>query len=301
MNFPGRWSKVHRSLVITIILVCAYFVFRHFFLRGGATAIAGYFSAEHASTLCLLLMLVVLNQGAELLKWKILASEVIHDLSWSKVIESQLGGFILGSVTPGRIGETAGRALLLPGEKRNALFFLSLNSSFSIFISSLLLGIIPLFHFFDNEWLRFSVISFCLVFLAAFLFPFHLKPLLTRLGIRSEVAGLFRSKTQSMVLVLSLIRVIIYSLQLSMVFHISDGFEAHDMTFVLALLYYSIITLLPSYFLSEIGVRGSGMLLIAGLSNIDYHFFIAPLTLVWAINVGIPALAGCAVMIRKFR
>jgi hypothetical protein len=51
--------------------------------------------------------------------------------------------------------------------------------------------------------------------------------------------------------------------------------------------------------LSEIGVRGSAMMLIASLTGINYTHYLAPLAFIWVLNVAIPALAGTLSFIKR--
>lgn len=242
---------------------------------------------------------MVFNQFLEILKWKFLVSEVDKKTGWREIVESHLGGFSLGSVTPGRIGETFGRALFFPGAKRKSLFVLSLNSSFSIFVSSLILGLIPAFYFVGGSWILVILPLICFAFTLLFLFPQLTEKVFCRMGFSTQLFSLFSTKTQGLILFLSLIRVLVYSIQLSMVLSMSEGFFEKEMLLGISILYYGILTILPSFFLSEIGIRGGAMLILAGICSIDYHHLIAPLSFVWALNVGIPSLAGSALLLRR--
>jgi hypothetical protein len=272
---------------------------QHFLAKGGTEILSGYLNKVPLSSLLFLMLLGIANHGIEIIKWKYLAERVEKHIGWRRIIRSHFGGFSLGSVTPGRVGETAGRAILLPQGKRRTLFLLSLNSSFSLFISSMLMGLVPMYFFFPNH--RFSAIMILLTLALSFIFifPKSLHRIADQFRINPRLFRLFETPVQIRVLSLSLIRVFIYSLQLSIALGLSAGLENLSSSFSVAALYYGVITLLPSVLLSEIGVRGSAMMLIASLTGINYTHYLAPLAFIWVLNVAIPALAGTLSFIKR--
>lgn len=294
-------KKLRKWFFLTGFLICIIFLFQDFTLRGCLNTLYTYFSSEHLLQLSFILLLVPLNHFLEIYKWKILASSVIPEISWGQVADSQLGGFSLGSVTPGRVGETAGRALLLPEGKRKSLFFLSLNASFSIFIASVITALIPFNYYFNQPSISIAICATLSFLIAVFLFPGLLEPLFKGFSPDGFNLSLFRTKTQLKVLFLSFFRVVIYCVQLSLIFYMSKGFTNQTDLFGISALYFGIVTMLPSLLISELGVRGGAMLVIAGITGVDYQYFIAPMGFIWAINVGLPAIAGSLILLRKFR
>ena len=242
------------------------------------------------SLVCALLLAFV-NQFLEYRKWK--STLTFLDES-TQTVQSYLAGVLTGFLTPSLLGNFIGRMYYYPRKKRTQIIVLTLLGNGAQFIASISFGLlavallgqeqlqIPRF----NRVIALSVIA--LMLLVYFLFdksPIPIQKWKTK--IIPLLAG--TEKLRLKILLLSILRYLVFSLQYSLLFHaFGIPFSLDLVLWVWQIFFWS--TLAPSLWLGKLFIRESIALWI--LLPIIGHPEIILLSSVslWIINHGVIAL-----------
>ncbi len=268
--------------------------------------------------LLLVCILVFLNWGFEVVKWKLLSSK-IELLSWCKTIHSVFYGISLGMITPKRTGEFAGRVWMLKPSNRFSGLLLNTAGSLSQLFITFLMGSIALsilYPLFNNNTDAFSagMPAWFLVFGTAFAFLIIVSVFALPIIARSAKTGqnsfsrktaswlrvfsLLSSKDMTGLLLLSFLRYWVFATQFYLLLRVF-GLQLPFFTAInLIAIIYLFMTLVPLSAIWELAVRGSVAMLVFGiyLSHIGQPFqqasVLAATTVLWIINLALPAIAG---------
>lgn len=261
-----------------------------------------HFSVENMVWLAPLLLLMPLNWWLETFKWKTLLNGAINmRMAWKGVMT----GVALGFVSPARIGEFAGRIWHLPVDIRTRAFYLSNIGGLAQTAVTIAGGTICVALWANNPFMANILMGISVVFLFLY-FRFDLinKLLLkismlssNNLTVNSEELPAQRVLWQ--VAGLSLIRYAVYLLQYVLAFRFL-GVEST--LFALAvhsgvlLLANSFSPLLPAL---DFSFRGSVVLFVFAAISRNNIALVGATTLVWLLNLVLPALAGYILLVRK--
>jgi hypothetical protein len=253
--------------------------------------------------LILALMLLFINWGLEAIKWKY-AIRSTSELSIFKAFKLVLTGITLGFLTPNRIGEVPGRAILLGKQNFKEITLKTAVASFSQLLITLLFGTIGLIYsysyFIGIPHFHLLILVAIVVLMFLFLIYFKmkvLKSLFNKIRYFKEnvtLKGLFEFNKFELLILLtySFFRYLVFSLQYYMVLQ-AFGISLTSLTTIFLIpICFMLASFLPTILISEIGVRGSVALFVFGLiSELDVQIVLASVVL-WCINVAIPALFG---------
>jgi len=250
------------------------------------------------------LLLVVVNWGTEAVKWKYLIRK-LAPISLKKAFNLVITGITIGLITPNRIGEIPARVFLLPNIiNKKALLTATFIGAFSQLLVTVFAGFIAI-YFYKNE-VFFSSFSFsirifiliCLIGLIySYFFPFWIPNLLKKIPFLSKnehlvFSPLFSKEEKLNALVMSIFRYAVFSFQYYLVL---EAFGVHFNSFseiALIAVCFLFTSVIPTFILSEIAVRGSVALFVFSfLSPNDVAIFSASLVL-WLLNVALPATIG---------
>ncbi len=277
--------------------------------------------------LLLILFLMLVNWGIESRKWQFMIRK-IEKVSFRKSVQAVLTGVSVSSFTPNRIGEYFGRAYVLDKASHMEGILITILGSMSQLLITILCGTISVIllmpgYFLDSAGTVgyiYAVPILMILLLDGLLLLIYLNvPILTSLrekiltGRRMEkirnffaVFSKFNRRDLFKVLMLSLTRYLVFTTQyylLLTVFSIDIPFET-------AILFISVIFLLisviPTVFLTELGIRDSIALFLFGLfysrsglmtDNIRMGILMAS-TILWIVNLALPALIGTLFVVR---
>ena len=250
-----------------------------------------------------IVLLSLMNWGIETMKWKYLISPVIPNIGFRQTLQSVLAGVTLGIISPNRTGEVLGRVFSLPFPKRYPGFVFHACGSFSQFTATLLLGGAFSLGFgssrFMDFWLHWGFVSVLsgLVFMLLMLFPERILSrvdlIVMRWGIAStEIEALHRPRFLLPPLLFSLLRFLVYSFQLSLLWIIMDDSVSFFTIFTLSAVMFLAVSVIPSMAISEIGIRGAVLVHLAESLNLNSTPAVIAAAVLWLINVAVPALAG---------
>ncbi len=325
-------GKTYNKLIQVVILLLAYwFIYDQVFYRKNLPQVWKVliedFNSEGFTWLLVgVILLMFVNWAVEAMKWKYLMAK-IERISFWKSYEAVLTGVTVSSFTPNRIGEYFGRVFILnTGSRVEGILVTILGSMSQLMItiftgSAALLAFIPLFlttNWNVNGYLYYAlvagVVGFNVLILGFYLnvsFLSTLKEKLLRNGLKKirkffRIFAFYHNRELISILLYSLVRYIIFSFQffiLLRIFHVPIPYL--DAMMLISLIYY-VMAIIPTIALTELGIRGSVALYFFGIyfsgvagSMDDINFgVLAASTLLWAINLGLPALFGSIFVFR---
>ncbi len=255
-----------------------------------------------------------LNIGLEALKWKYLLSPLAN-YSFSVSLKMVFAGFTAGSITPMKLGEHGGKIIYLRKEDHTSGIMASVYGSYLNTAVLLLTSFIVLPALLSKNILHIdtlnniSTVSYLLIVLAVLagsyvLMLFFFKSIKTRIrgskwAVKKSFFENFRSGRSLMLFLLTLARVLTYNIQLFVWFRFFNIACPPDIFFLLSLLYFAVITVIPAMFLLDLGIRGSVGLFIFSSQCGSPAIILAALFSLWFINVAIPVFTGNILLILK--
>ncbi len=271
-------------------------------------------------------LLMLCNWSVESLKWQYLVGK-IEQVSFRRSFMAVWAGLTIGSFTPYRTGEYFGRAFILTKANRWEGVFITITGSLGQLLATLLFGSIAGFWFLFSLQNGFAagnlnmgyiivgaaslmaIVVFILYFKISFIKTFFRKLIparFERFRAHFDVYSYFSLQELLIAFLFSSFRYVIFTMQ----FYILMRLCGIDIPLVDGVMIVSCIFLtmsaIPSFALSEIGVRGSVSILLLEMyfENLSQHptglasdavlasFFI------WFINLIIPALIGVVFVFR---
>ena len=254
-------------------------------------------------------MLMLVNWGAEALKWRWLM-EPVQRLSFVRACQATIAGTSIGLITPNRVGEFAGRVLFLDPEHRVQGSFCTLLGSIAQFVVTLLIGalVLPFTAFIhsgaEQPGFAWDVVGWCTLLIsgAAVFLYFNPRvfgrmllavPWLKRYEQHAQVLGSYDRGVLLRVFLLSLARYGVFTLQFVIVLGAIAHVEPFSALSAVPVVFL-ITTLVPTMALTELGVRGS---VAASVIPGDDVAIIVAATMIWIINIVLPALVGALILL----
>ncbi|MFC2151195.1 lysylphosphatidylglycerol synthase domain-containing protein [Bacteroidota bacterium] len=265
--------------------------------------------------ICVVLFMPV-NWGVESIKWKTLIDK-IQILSFSKSLKIVFSGITVGIFTPNRVGDIGGRVLFLDKGNRTYGILATSIGSFAQFLTTIILGIIGFILFlflFPEKTIINPIFNTAtvigLLLMLIFLIWFYInnkkiKPLLMKISFfKSRVTQIdyfseMKVKALLKVLFLSIIRYIIFISQfylLLIFFNININILQ---AYIAISLVYLFTTLVPTTTLVELGIRGSFAIFFIGIFSENALGIVLSTTLLWIINIAIPAIIGSFFLVKN--
>jgi uncharacterized membrane protein YbhN (UPF0104 family) len=330
MKSKTKITKTYNLVIQTGILgLTLFFIYRQVFVKtdvpGLLRTLKEDFSSHAAlATLAGIIGMMGLNWGIEALKWQRMITK-IEKTGYFKAFQAVLSGVAISSFTPNRVGEFIGRAYILKKASHIEGILITILGSMSQLMITVMAGSFSLLIFLPmylpeifRGYLYYLLIAFVLLLdillVALFLnasFLSKLRKKMFRKGLKRvrkffRVFGFFRRMELLDVLGLSLLRYLVFSTQyylLLRIFRVPVSWP--DAMMVISLIYL-VMTVIPTIALTELGIRGSVAIYFFGLffqvrqvAGADFNFgILSASTLLWLINLGLPALAGALFVFR---
>ena len=271
-------------------------------------------------------ILMVVNWSLEAVKWKYLIGKV-EEVSFFKAFQAVLTGVSVSSFIPNRVGEFFGRVFILKTANRIEAILITVVGSMSQLLITVLAGSLGLLVFiprylpddrfshgylYDTLVVLVIILDFLLVtlffkisFLAA------LKERILRKGLKGlrrffRIFAFYHNREMATVMLLSLSRYLVFTTQFYLLLVLFGIRIQYFDALVLIALIYLIMAIIPTIALTELGIRGSVALYVFGfwfgraLPMAGDHNLgvLAASTILWVINLGIPALIGAVFVFR---
>ncbi|MDR2962349.1 MAG: flippase-like domain-containing protein [Bacteroidales bacterium] len=263
------------------------------------------------SIITILLLLMVVNWSLEVSKWRWLIAKIMP-ISWRTAVCGVLIGLPLALVTPNRIGEIGGRAVVL-SQKRKKAMFATFIGSLSQLCATLFFGLLGfvLYMLFLPTHTVISVAAYssvaafsaCVLVFLLFRRRRWLYALLLRVvgksNFRKFKAVLVYYPLRSLLPLfgMSLLRYAVFCTQFCLAISVFIGELSYLEIFVGVTLTYFFTTIIPTSVLGEIGIRGSVAMFVFGFFTSQELIVFQVSVLIWLINIVIPTLAGTFILI----
>jgi hypothetical protein len=274
------------------------------------------YNFENANLILLIIaiLLMPLNWGIEIFKWKILVN-YIQKFTFQKAGIGVLIGIAVGIVTPARVGEYAGRLAGIDSNKRPQALMLNFINSISQNLINFVFGAVGGFYFliykFDlDTTLMISVfVLIVLISIMAIFFYFNIQKIINvtlkmpfpsiiskwvnKLLTIKDIPNLILRK----VLNLSLWRYSVFVLQYVLVLYFF-GLEMHVLKVIAGVsLIYLVQTGIPLPPLSALFARGQLAILVWSGFSLSAASILAATFVLWVINLIFPALIGLILIV----
>lgn len=274
-----------------------------------------YFSGMGLSRILVLvsiLLLMPLNWAIESFKWRLLIRSIEPEIGFGKCIKAVMTGVTVGTITPNRAGEFAGRILFVQKENRAKASYLTIFGDTAQFCATVIFGIIGLLIIGNHisEAIPYNTLmiisAICGVAIIAIFIKFD--STVNALGKTKFVKKRFEkyvpqceicTKSKLITLVLSLARYTVFCLQ----FYLSLRFFGIDIpaqsAFAAIFATYICTYLIPSIAAAELGIRVSFAILFIGIFTTQETAIALASLLLYLVNVGIPIAIGGIFLLKE--
>lgn len=324
--------KTYNLLIQLAILVLTYFfIYRQVFEGTDVRKVCHAVSDNRSSSgfmnmLLLITGLMLVNWGIESVKWRYMIGK-IEKVGFFKSFYAVLTGVAVSSFTPNRIGEYFGRVFVLDSASRLEGTLITVLGSMSQLLITILTGsaallvFIPLWpgpHSFINGYLFYILVTVVvllnLILVALFInvsFLSSLKEKILRTKLKKlrrffRVFAFYHSREMLTVLGMSLLRYIVFATQFYLLLRLFSVPVPYPEAIMIISLIYFVMAIIPTVLITELGIRGSVSLYffgiffgrsIADMETVNFGVFAAS-TLLWIINVAVPAMVGSLFLFR---
>jgi uncharacterized membrane protein YbhN (UPF0104 family) len=303
--------------VVIGILACSFLLYSLFTFDGYDQLLLSFKEGDffHWHSLFVVILLIPANWYLESVKWKTLLKDV-EQISLRMSFYSVLTGLTTGIFSPARLGEFAGRVLLLQPENRKTASALWIIGSITMTIAVLLFGIPALFLFIQSgreiDLLQSSSVTYYLIIVllsvSFLILLYFLVPRISRFfsgrfsGYFSSIFDVLKKNSFSRllnILVLSLLRYLVFCLQFWLMLYFFGVELSLWEACVGIFTSYLFITFLPSFFLTEAAVKSSIFLLVLSAFSGNSVAIICASMLLWILNLAIPTALGVLLLAKK--
>lgn len=306
MRKIGEWLLK----IIVFIVAWGYVVYQFMTMKQDVTVI---FTDEHFSVSIFLVVCALLffNWGLEARKWQLLVNRS-QPISFGKALSGVLVGLPLALITPNRIGEIGGRAIVLEKGYKDAVFATFLGSLMQ-FSSTLLFGVLGVVLYLvflphtqaieSASWISLCVVVVCAVVVFVCKDQRWLKFVCLRVIGKNfyrklmQLIHVYNAKDVLKTLLMSLLRYCVFSLQFMLLISMLIPELSFVELFVGITLTYLFTTIIPTSVLGEIGIRGSVAMFIFEAFTPQVAIIFQVSLLIWIINIVVPTLIGSVILL----
>lgn len=263
----------------------------------------------HIGILIAAIVLMFANTSLEAYRWYVLTRSV-EPITYRKAFASYLAGLALSIITPNRVGEYPARILYL-GQRHTFRF---INVSLMAILAQLsavyffgFLGLVFYCLAFGglNEWIGLGIgaILALLIAIAYWRFDrwlpwFARFSWLRRFVIYGRLINRFTPHGQVLILGLSYLRFIVYSIQFILLLAWLQVDIAPADAFFMISLFFWVMAVIPSIALTEIGIRGTVSIYLFSHYSNNTLGIVAASTGIWMLNLIIPSIIGSILILR---
>lgn len=298
---------------IVIALIAVWFIYKRVFEKGSIDALfisykALFHEAYSLSLIILIVLLMLVNWSLEAWKWKLMISKV-EEVGFFRSLEAVFSGLTVSFFTPNRTGEFAGRIFQLRSADRIKAAIITIIENSSQLIITIVTGSVALvfyiIHYVDMNtyWVIAStVFSLTIAAVAVFLFLnisllenfFDRFRLLKKFHPYIEIFSYYHATELVRVLFISLLRFFVFTVQFYLLLQLFGIPLPYPPALVMITMIFYVMTLVPTFFITELAVRGSVAIAFLGRLSTNEAGIINSTVSLWLINLALPALIGSA-------
>lgn len=251
-------------------------------------------------------LLMFVNWGLETIKWRLLVNR-LDSINFRKAFQGVLFGVAFSLFTPNRLGEYAGRVLVLR-HNRIAAIVSSLIGSYSQIVVNMIAGgtaflLYLIFYKHISAYLSITIASFLVLgslFLLISFFNidvvsivFNRYSIFKKIAPHVEVVKTYSSSDLRILLFFSALRYMTYALQFQLLLKFfKTGVAFLDAVILIPSVYF-LQAIMPTMAIVDVSLRGEIAYQIIGLQSQGGEMkVVAASVLLWLINLIIPAIIG---------
>jgi len=305
--------KDHKDIIllvlkwITIPLVFFVIYYQLFVLEDFSEALILFkdgLSYKSWLVLILVFLLMPINLGTEAMKWKLLLKKS-HQMKFVQCMQSVFAGISFSIFTPKRVGDYAGRLLLIDKKRTSAAGSLFVGN-FSQMVANLILGFLATIFFLrkftiemnELKWLvplsLFSTMGliFCYFNLTNILQFFKQKPFIAKHWGKIQVITCYKKQTLLLLLSLSSLKYFVFVIQFVLLLYVF-GIEINLLwAIITSACVFFIKTILPLPSSLELLARGGIAIYFFGFITDNHIGILVASIVLWVINLALPAIIG---------
>lgn len=245
----------------------------------------------------LVLFLMPLNWFLEAVKWKWLMRDFFK-VNNLKAIKATLAGLAVSSIMPLRVGEFAGRMMLIPNTHRIEAGTTTVAANFLQYLCTLVFGIVGLFFItVALKGIPVLFISAVIIVISAigvwYLFRLKAKKSFKTLKI-FYVLHAIKGRLWGKVMFWSVLRYLVFSSQYVLLLWIFTGYTALVNLYAGVAVIFLIQSVLPSFILADLGIRVGVPVMV--FASMPVMLVTAAALLLYVINIIIPVCLGAFVV-----
>ena len=312
----GKSAKHIKTAIKATIVVLAYaYAGYRIATAPDIGQLPSYFSNMQASgtaILAAILLLMPLNWAIETWKWQMLVRSIEPEIGFGRSLKAVMSGVTVGTITPNRAGEFAGRILFVQKENRAKASYLTIFGDTAQFCATVIFGIIGLMMLgnYLNGTIPFNtfmiISAVCGVAIIIIFIKFD--SIVNALGRTRFVKRRFEKyvpqceidiRNKFITILLSLARYIVFCLQ----FYLSLRFFGIDIpmqsAFAAIFTTYICTYLIPNIAAAELGIRISFALVFIGIFTTQETAIALASLLLYLVNVGLPIIIGGIFLLKE--
>jgi hypothetical protein len=301
-----------------VSIAAAFLLFYSLFTFNEYEELLAYFTRwniSHFYLLLLIIALIPLNWYLEAVKWQFVLRET-EKIQLSMAFYSVFVGLTTAIISPGRIGEFAGRLLPLQPANRKKAGILWIISSLTMTIAILLFGIPAAGFYFrrDNSMSflsGYSAVSYLyilIILVSCLLLGYFSLPLIRKFIIQKhtryfsgmvDIFNMISYKGLIKILLFSMARFLVFCLQFNIMLRFFGIQLAFSEACIGIFTAYLIVTCLPSVFFTEAIVRSSVFVLVLSVFTTNTAGVAGTSMFLWILNVALPTFFGLILLNKK--
>lgn len=308
-----NWIKQYGFTLFrwAVALFCFAFLGYKIYYSGSEFSSAVQVISDPGNLLLLIFIIAMMlvNWAIEAVKWKTGAA-VIEKISFVNSFSSVLAGIAVSMAGPNRTGEFLGRVTALKKENRVAGSFVSVHISLAQTAVTIIAGALALLiidpSFFPVKVNSVALYVFLIGLIILSLIVYFRFADLYKLLKRKPFSGWFKktdfegitisNKVLTINLLLSVFRYAVFISQFVLTFRIFGIVSDITDLYLCSALIYLIMAVIPSFALAELGIRGTVAVYVMALFSVSSAPVIAASTLIWVVNIAVPAVAGAVIL-----
>lgn len=270
-------------------------------------SVGAIFNTHNTLLIGLAGVLLFLNWGIEVHKWRLITQQM-EIIPSGKLWQSVWMGVCIGNLTPGRLGEFAGRILVFKPENRAKATTLHFANGITQLVANIVVGCVALLGFsslIDKSYFTLLLGAESIILLAFVLFLLRLNSVV---GWLKNLSFLKKydfthlevgRKLLVKLLLLSLIRYVVFFMQFYLLL-LACGIEGNTYHILGAIaIMYLLLSTIPMISVIEVAMRAFIIVLLFGsFGSNDWELSVAS-TLLWIINIVVPSVVGYIFLVKN--
>ena len=254
-------------------------------------------------------VLLFANWGIECYKWQIITSP-IERKSYLVACKSVLTGIFIGNLTPGRIGEFAGRILFFKPEHRGKIGITHFVCGLSQLFITVFVGIPALVFIAIKEsgdgGILFPLLAICSFLLLGLIFlVININAVYKWVSTRKVMARFnlgvvtYDGRLLWRLILYSLLRYFVFSLQYYLLLY-AVGVDSDGLRVICSIaVSFMLMSSIPMISFIEVAVRAAIAIMLFGKFQQNSLQLISASTLLWLINIVLPSVVGYVITVKE--